>query len=64
MSPEEHRQRHVELHKALDELAADFISDEVNKGRLFSTTTIMELVQWSHQQTKHPSVLEAEAERV
>jgi hypothetical protein len=52
MTPEEHKKRHQELHKALDELAADFMSQT---GRLVSQTTVMELIQWSYHQTIRPT---------
>jgi hypothetical protein len=48
----EHKARHVELHRALDELAADYL---LHTGRRLSDTTVLELVQWSHEQTKHPT---------
>lgn len=55
MSKEEtyeiHRERHIELHKSLDELVADFISDKENKVKLLEQTTIMELLYWSYKQT-------------
>lgn len=47
---EEHRKRHVQLHKALDELVADFIGH--NATALPSKTTILELMQWSNKQTR------------
>ena len=49
----EHRQRHIELHNRLDELAADYLIH--NPGKLLSNTTIMELVHWSHEQTIEPT---------
>lgn len=56
MTDEEHKQRHVELHKALDELAADWMDHQsASNGRLFSNTTIMELMEWSHLQTLNPT---------
>lgn len=51
MTNEEHKQRHTELHQKLDELLADFIA---NTGRLPSKTTVLELVNWSYQQTLKP----------
>ena len=51
MTPEEHRNRHIELHRALDELMSDFLR---HTGRLFSMTTILELARWSHAQTMEP----------
>lgn len=50
-----HRHRHQELHKMLDELAADFLSHSINNGKLLSNTTVMELVEWSYQQTINPT---------
>lgn len=55
-TPEGHKARHGELHKALDELFADFIMhhrDRVN----FLDTTYRELMEWSHRQTIHPDEL-------
>jgi hypothetical protein len=45
----EHRKRHVQLHKALDELIADFI-DETQA--LHSKTTLLEFLKWSYKQTQ------------
>jgi hypothetical protein len=53
MTTEEHRARHIELHRALDELCADWVTHQ-NFEKLFSNTTIMELMEWSHQQTIQP----------
>ena len=52
LSPEEHQKRHIELHKAFDELIADFIAQT---GKVPSETTIMELMAWSHTQTINPT---------
>jgi len=52
MEDEEHRKRHELLHKSLDELLADFIEHNKNKG--FSNTTIMELLEWSARQAREP----------
>jgi hypothetical protein len=52
MEREEHKQRHQELHKLLDELLADFIR---HTGKLPSQTTVMELLEWSSQQTSCPT---------
>jgi hypothetical protein len=46
---EEHRKIHIELHKKLDELLADFINET---KKLPSKTTIMELMEWSYKQTQ------------
>lgn len=55
MTTEEHRQRHVGLHLALDELVADWARHQPHDGsKLYSNTTIMELIEWSYQQTQEP----------
>lgn len=45
---EKHRQRHVKLHREFDELLADWI---LHTGLLPSRSSILQLQQWSHQQT-------------
>lgn len=50
-TPEQHRQRHVALHRALDELVADWITQT---GNLPSETSVYDLMQWSHRQTINP----------
>ncbi len=52
MSQEVHAQRHKELHKALDELLADFI---LQTGKMPSRTTLFEFMEWSHGQTINPT---------
>lgn len=52
METEQHKKRHEELHKCLDELVADFIGQT---GKLPSKTTVLELMEWSAQQTKEPT---------
>ena len=47
----EHRQRHIQLHRALDELAADYISQT---ERLPSKATILDLMRWSSKQAEGP----------
>jgi len=48
----EHRARHQALHKSFDELLADFIG---HTQALPSKTTIIELLEWSYQQTINPT---------
>jgi hypothetical protein len=48
MTKEQHESIHKELHKNLDVLVADFISET---GGLPSKTTVMDLIEWSHEQT-------------
>lgn len=55
MTEEEHRQRHQVLHRALDELLADFI---LHTSEPPLRRPILDLVEWSHQQTIQPSVKE------
>ena len=52
MTREEHKERHKILHKELDELVADFIS---HTKSLPSRASIMDLMEWSHKQTKTPT---------
>ena len=52
MTREEHKARHVELHRAFDELLADYLLH--NRGALPSTTTCMELAEWSNRQQTKP----------
>ena len=47
-----HRRRHLELHESLDELVADMIN---HKEMLPSKTTVLELIEWSYQQTIKPT---------
>lgn len=51
MTHDEHRERHVLLHKHLDELVADYIG---HTGQLPSKSTIMDLIVWSSGQTINP----------
>lgn len=52
MDKKEHIEHHERLHKALDELSADFIR---HIGKLPSKTTLRELMSWSYKQTKEPT---------
>jgi hypothetical protein len=52
ISTKEHKARHETLHKNLDELVADFLD---HTEALPSRTTVMELMEWSHQQTLSPT---------
>ena len=49
----EHRKVHEDLHKSLDQLVADFLTH--NRTKLPTDTTVMELMEWSHLQTKNPT---------
>lgn len=57
MTPEEHKERHIKLHKMFDELLADFIGDT---GKMPSKTPILELLNWSYEQTQNPTEHKAE----
>jgi hypothetical protein len=63
MNRESHRRRHLLLHRALDELCADWALHNTLPGaraedlKLFSNTTIAELMEWSHRQTQEPDEL-------
>jgi len=52
MTLAEHKQRHVELHRAFDELLADFITHTKSSP---SKVSVMELVEWSNSQTLNPT---------
>ena len=55
MTKKEHIKKHKELHKALDELMADFIT---HTDGMPSSCSIMELAQWAYQQTEDPTEVE------
>ena len=48
----DHKKHHKKLHKNLDELIADFIK---HSSKLPSEATIMELLEWSYEQTINPT---------
>lgn len=53
MTSEQHQKRHKELHEALDELFAGYITnhpDQIN----FTSMPIMNLIQWSARMAKNP----------
>ena len=52
LTKEEHKQRHIELHKYLDELLADFIK---HTGKLLDETNLTTFLDWSYQQTQNPT---------
>ena len=56
MTPEEHKARHVELHKALDELMADYLYHHPKE--LPSLIRLWDVVKWSHEQTLEPTAKE------
>ena len=52
LSPSDHKDQHVKLHEALDELVADYID---HTGNVPSKTTVWELIEWSAQQCVDPT---------
>ena len=60
MTPEEHKQRHVELHRALDQLIAEWIG---HTDSLPSRHTVLELMEWAHEQTINPTEQEDALEK-
>lgn len=50
----DHRDRHEELHRALDELVACFVMS--NPMAMLSKTSVMELLQWSCEATRDVDV--------
>lgn len=56
LTPEAHQARHVELHRALDELFADYIGHHLG-ARQFLDLPIGTLLRWSYEQTQHPTEL-------
>lgn len=53
LTPEQHRQRHVQLHAMLDELVADYLTQ--HQRALPSTTPLLALMVWAHEQTITPT---------
>ncbi len=53
MTPEEHKQRHIELHRALDQLFADYIQHHPDDHN-FLDMPLRNLIEWSYGQTLCP----------
>lgn len=53
LTGEAHRERHIELHRMLDELVADFLMH--NPQALPTRATVLDLMTWSHHQTLEPT---------
>lgn len=60
MTREEHRQRHVELHRALDQLFADYIQHHPDEQN-FLAMPLKQLIDWSFMQTISPDELQSAA---
>ena len=61
MTPEQHKQIHIELHKALDELFADYIQHHPEQ-LYFLKMPVADLLNWSSQQTQAPTEVGDERE--
>jgi len=57
MEPEEHKKRHTELHRSLDELVADFIIHTENRP---SQVTLLEFMEWSAKEMENPTTRKEE----
>lgn len=56
MTEAEHKVRHEALHRALDELMADWLDHQpLEGGKTFANVTVLEFAIWSHQQTIRPT---------
>lgn len=53
LTPEEHLERHKKLHRAFDELYADYITNHPDEHN-FTGMPVMKLIDWSHRQTLGP----------
>ena len=56
MDRDEHIARHKELHRYLDELLADYISN-CETFKSLKDVSIHDLIHWSHEQTINPTDL-------
>lgn len=53
MTPEHHKKRHEELHKAFDELFADYITHHPNQQG-FISMPVLQLMAWSAKMAEAP----------
>jgi hypothetical protein len=53
MTKEEHRKRHQELHRSFDELLADFLRH--NRDRGLADTNLIQFMEWSCTQIRDPT---------
>jgi hypothetical protein len=58
MTPHATKERHVELHRAFDELFACFITEHPKRSGRYSDATLKEFMEWSHQMTIKPTCME------
>ena len=54
MTKAEHKRRHEQLHRSLDELFADYIFHHPGESEA-TEMPIMKLIEWSFNQTKNPT---------
>lgn len=54
-SPHAHRDRHVRLHRALDELVQDYVTQHPETGDRFGTLTVKELLTWAAEEAVAPT---------
>lgn len=54
MTKAEHKRRHEQLHRSLDELFADYIYHHPKEYN-FLDTSYEQLMMWSFEQTKNPT---------
>lgn len=57
MTPHETKERHVELHRALDELFACYISQHPDQTE-FLQMPFKQFLDWSFEMTKKPTCIE------
>ncbi len=54
MTKSEHKQKHIDLHKSLDELFADYIYHHKDESQ-FIQMPLIKLITWSSEQSKNPT---------
>jgi hypothetical protein len=57
MTHDEHRKRHIDLHRALDQLIADYMAHHPVYPTSYLDMPLRELVEWSMTQTGNPTEL-------
>lgn len=55
LTTEDHKKMHILLHKALDELFADYIYHHPDLEGGYTNQPIIELLNWSCKQTENPT---------
>lgn len=61
MTKEDHKKRHEQLHKALDELFADYVSHHPHES-IFTQMPLINLLSWSNEQQQNPTPQNGEHE--